>query len=158
MEFRLILIRHAHAYERHMWEGSDLARPLIPKGEKVAKKSGKRLARFLEQQGERLEAIYASEAVRSYETARIILKSFKDLSCVVSPLVNPDSGCCGYESIFKEAREEGNVIVAIVGHEYDLSKTVSYLCGEGSIRIDWKKAGFLILNLIDDEWFLEVMR
>ncbi len=154
--FRLILIRHAHAYERTIWEGSDLERPLIPKGEKIAKKLGKKLAKAISQKKEKLNVLYASEAVRSYNTAKKILKSLPDVSFIKTASINPEMGTKGYLDLIAESQQEGNMFIAIVGHENDLSGVVEHLCGACKIR--WKKGGYMILDKIHDEWYLEVMR
>lgn len=155
VSFRVLLVRHALAYESHLWDGGDLTRPLLPKGKKRARQAGRRINEYLVRDKTSIDCIYVSEAKRSIETAQQMLKFLPDIPCIKSSLINPESGTVGYLKLITESQEDGNVFIAIVGHEYDLSKTVAHLCGACNMR--WKKGGFLTLCLRNDEWAIEIV-
>ncbi|MDE6979321.1 MAG: histidine phosphatase family protein [Helicobacter sp.] len=156
VSFRLILIRHALAYESHLWDGGDLSRPLLPKGKKQAKQVGKRIAKYLRQKSRAIDMVFVSEASRSVETAQYMLKHLPDnIPTSQSALINPESGTAGYLKLIEESLGEGHVVVVIVGHEYDLSHVVAHLCGE--CRLRWQKGGFLTLCLQEEQWSIEVV-
>lgn len=156
VSFRLLLIRHAVAYESHLWDGGDLSRPLLPKGKKQAKQAGKRIGKYIQRHKREIDMIFVSEASRSIETAQQMLKHLPNtIPCSRSPLINPESGTEGYLKLIEESVGEGHVFVVIVGHEDDLSNVVAHLCG--ACRLRWEKGGFLTLCLQNEHWFIEVV-
>lgn len=155
VSFRLLLIRHALAYESELWDGGDLTRPLLPRGKKQAKQTGRRIDEYLRREKRQLDMIFVSEAKRSIETAQQMLKLLPDIQYSKTSLINPGSGVDGYLKLISESQEDGNIFIAIVGHEYDLSDTVAELCGRSNIR--WKKGGFLTLCLRNKKWFIEIV-
>ena len=58
----LLLIRHASAGDRHLWEGDDRRRPLDPRGVTQAEDLVALLERF------QIDAIYSSPALRCVQT------------------------------------------------------------------------------------------
>lgn len=151
---RIVLVRHAKAMDREAWELDDLSRPLLPKGHKRAEG----LAELLVKRYPSIDAIFASPAIRTKETAQSIARAFPAAPLVLAEEILPDSGIVGYSKLLEQASIKGHKEIVVVGHEPDLSETVSMLCSNGRIHLHWKKAAFVEL-VMDGEgiWRIEAM-
>jgi len=114
----LILWRHADALELHD-HGSDLDRPLTPKGERQAQ----RMAQWLNQRIAHSTRILVSPALRCQQTAKALGRKFKTLDELA-----PDGNG---EALLKAARwPDASEPVLVVGHQPTLGFVASYLLSE----------------------------
>ncbi|MGP1579796.1 MAG: SixA phosphatase family protein [Wolinella sp.] len=132
---RIILIRHAKALKRETWKHEDLLRPLSAKGRAQAKK----LTRFVARHYPQVSLLFSSNASRAIESARGIARR---LGCTlrVSEEISPMCGSAGYAKLLERALKSEERACVIIGHEPDLSETLSMLCSNGNIHIKWQKA------------------
>lgn len=141
---KLWLVRHAEAVEAASFHGTDLERPLTPEGRRSAQAAFMRLASL--RRGP--EVIVSSEAVRAWETARILAVAYGRVDCRRTPLLNP--GCR-----FKDIRRavaglpSGVAFAALVGHEPDFSQAVSRWTSGGALNLVFKKGAVVELELDD---------
>ncbi len=149
---RIILIRHAHAIRREEWEHEDLLRPLSPKGHAQAKK----LTRFITHHYPHVSSLFSSNASRAIQSARGIARRL-NLTLQISEEIAPMCGSAGYAKLLEKILKSGEKECIIIGHEPELSETLSMLCSNGNIRIKWKKAMLVELVREEDEsdWRIE---
>lgn len=140
---KLIIIRHAKALKREVFDGDDLERPLSKSGIKYAKK----ISKYISDRYDKIDLIVSSMAIRSQQTAQYIVKKYKDSAYMIDPAINPDNGIDGY---IKYRNENKNII--IVGHEPDISQAILKICGIGNLMI--QKGCIIEINLIDNQYKL----
>lgn len=140
---RILFIRHAEAVEAEAWLGDDMSRPLSKKGAAQAKS----VAKFLKKFGPPLQAVISSETVRSRETAMPVARSAGKRIRISSSL-NPGCTVCTLCKLLSGLESDG--VVAVVGHEPDLSKIISQLCGSPKFRIKMTKASTALIEYRDD--------
>jgi len=126
------IIRHAHAVERSLWGKDDLERPLTKDGKQRARSAFRKLFKKLKPP----KVIYTSEAVRSFETA-LILKKITGAEIIKDKTLNPGADNLSYLTIIKSYDQ--NKPFAIVGHEPDISKFISFYVSENAINLRVKK-------------------
>jgi len=119
---KLLFIRHSLAVDRMKFSGDDLDRPLTKKGIKRAKKFFKKIKKIYPE----IDVIYTSPAIRALQTANI-LNNFYNTKLIKTPFLLP-----GAE--FKRLKFNNN-IVAIVGHEPDLSEFIRTLTFNENIKL-----------------------
>ncbi len=137
---RLYFLRHGKAESRSTWQGDDAARPLTPEGEEAMRRE----ARTLREMDLKLDAIVTSPLVRARRTAVVVA----DELGLAGELVDDQRLAPGFD-----ARRLAQLAAAhapagallLVGHEPDLSLTVSELIGGGSIV--FKKGGLARVDL-----------
>ena len=139
---RVLFIRHAAAADRAPSGGSDLDRSLTDDGREDARRMFKALARLYPEPN----AVISSEAVRAYETAEIFCEAFGKVKPAKSPLLNPGSGFKEFRQLISELRGRPELI-ALFGHEPDISRTVGHIIGESGLRIDVKKASCIEVDI-----------
>ena len=138
----LWFIRHAIAVERSDFAGPDLARPLTAAGRRQAREMFERLARF--RAGPTL--IFASEAVRAWETADLLSVCYRLNRPVRTPLLNP--GCTLKRLGVLLASKAGPAgHVALVGHEPDFSELISRLTADRKQSLKMKKGALAEVEL-----------
>lgn len=142
---KLWLIRHAIAVEADEFPGDDLERPLTTGGRRSAKTAFSQLAKL--RRGP--DVIIASEAVRAWETARILGLIFGINEIRRDARLNPG---CRFKDIRKvvASMPSSVQIAALVGHEPDFSTAVSRWTAHGELVMAFKKGGLVELELSDD--------
>ncbi len=103
----LFLIRHAHAADRHGWDGDDRLRPLSPKGRRQARA-------LVEDVGRRdLERVLSSPALRCTETVEPLAETVGCEVEVVPELLEGSDPTAVIRLL--EANSAGNVAVCTHG-------------------------------------------
>jgi phosphohistidine phosphatase len=131
---KIYFIRHAHAISRIDFDGDDLYRPLSEKGIQRAEKAFSRFSALFKKP----DVIISSQAARAKETAEI-LRKYCDCDLLEDPLLNPGADILNYESVIKTYDDDTDKIVAVVGHEPDMSKFISFYIAEGELYLTMKK-------------------
>lgn len=134
MPMRILFIRHAEAVEADAFDGDDLGRPLTRSGRKKAAAAYARLFKILPKP----DLIVSSEAVRAIETADLIHRRAKAAKRITTPLLNPGAGLPGFRKCIRSLRRRPDVL-AIVGHEPDLSHVISQITAGGRLSLRLKK-------------------
>lgn len=144
----LLVVRHAiavDAAEVGPGHPDDFARPLTPEGRTKMTQGARGLRTVVPE----LEVLASSPLVRARETADIIAAAYSPIAPVVVPELAP--GHKSREVARWLERQGGHGVVAIVGHEPGLSRTVSWLLAGGDRSLlDLKKGAACLLALDDD--------
>lgn len=146
----IYLIRHGHAEERETFTGKDIERPLTKEGASKAKKA---FTSFFGKY-KHPKAILASEAVRSVETASV-LSELCGVKYEICRTINPGAGVKDYLNLVSDWRHAE--ILAVVGHEPELSETASFMVSGGSLRLELKKGSIIhiedsvLINIIQQK-------
>lgn len=135
---RILLIRHAVAEERDVWEktgASDEKRPLTPDGAKKMKKAAKGLMVLVPE----IAAIASSPLVRAWQTASIVADQYYGRSPEQLLALAPNGH---REDVLTWINQFEGGTVALVGHEPDLGELVGWLIGRRpESNIGFKKGG-----------------
>ena len=138
---RLVIIRHAIAVPHGTPKVSEDERPLTPRGRRRFEEAARGLARVCR----RPDALLTSPLVRARETADIAAEAWGQ----VEPQEDPALAGGSFEQVAaaldKHAREK---VVAIVGHEPDVSGLLARLLGTSSTeRLTFKKGGAALVDV-----------
>ena len=129
---KILFIRHSLAVERDEFLGHDFDRPLTDKGKKRAK-------RFFEKTSliyPKIDVIYTSTAKRALETAEILKFFYPEAKFVTSNLLLPGATIHELKKLLNGTEAE---VVAVVGHEPDLSSFVKELVYAPNLKIKLQK-------------------
>ncbi len=147
---RQYFIRHAHAEERHEWEGDDMLRPLTKEGKRRMDLAARRFFSVYPAPYN----IVSSEAVRAVQTAEILCSVTKG-SLVMEPLLNPGADIgCWLEAVKKYP---GSAATAFVGHEPDMTEFLSFYISGNSMELVLKKGSIChvenrhLINLVQQK-------
>jgi phosphohistidine phosphatase len=123
-------VRHALAVDRDEFAGTDEERPLTAKGERRFRQ----FCRWLIDCVAPPRLIISSPLTRAVQTAAILAREsgVGKGGIVVSDALSPGGESGG---IFQILQSAGTDRVALVGHEPDLSASVSHMIGGGNIRM-----------------------
>jgi len=140
---RLLVIRHAIAEDREAFAATgrdDASRPLTNGG----KRKMRRAARGLRGLVPSIDALVASPLVRAQETAEIVRGAYRmdrtDTAAELEPQRSLDEVMVGLERFQSD-------VVAIVGHEPQLSRLITYLlAGIDRSSVQLKKGGACLLE------------
>jgi phosphohistidine phosphatase len=138
---KLYFFRHGHAEDAQMPDFDDFTRALTDKGIERTEAAGKALAKL----GVKPTQLYASPRLRARQTAEILGKALE-----VPVIVREEVGF-GFHVPAVETLIEGldaDAEVMFVGHEPDLSATVSALIGGGEIIM--KKGGLARVDVSEE--------
>jgi phosphohistidine phosphatase len=116
---KFLFIRHSLAVESHEFKGHDFDRPLTQKGKERAKVFFKTVKNIYPI----INYIITSKAIRAKETAEILKEFYTDAVYIESELLYPGASF----KDFKEAVKDKDGIIAIVGHQPDISEFISKL-------------------------------
>ncbi|GAX88201.1 phosphohistidine phosphatase [Lebetimonas natsushimae] len=116
---KFLFIRHSLAVEAYEFKGHDFDRPLTPKG----KIRAKGFFRVVKKIYPVINYIITSKAIRAKETAEILKEFYPESVFIETELLFPGANFKN----FKEIVENKNGIIAIVGHQPDLSEFISKL-------------------------------
>lgn len=134
---RIVLYRHAPAEtsDPQRWP-DDLARPLTARG----KARARRAARAIVQLEPGITHVLTSPAIRAHGTAEILCRALgASFEAGTMPSLVP--GGSWRETLRVLAREAGDAVVVLVGHEPDLGKLAGVLLFGAPAAVPLKKAG-----------------
>jgi len=149
----IYLIRHGHAEDRMVWHGPDIERPLTKKG---TLRAAKAFSNFFSKY-KKPEIVITSEAARAKGTADI-LHSMCQAELFVRECLNPGADTGDYLSVLQECEDGG--IIAVIGHEPDMSEFISEYLTEGTLCQTFKKGSIAhienrcLVNLIQQKVLL----
>jgi phosphohistidine phosphatase len=142
---KLLIIRHGPAGDRAEWEAEgrdDRLRPLTVQGKKEMRRVAEGLATLASQ----IDLLATSPLVRAVQTAEIVASQF-DCDPVTVEALAPGNDP---DEVLKWLRGQRGDILAVVGHEPDLSTLACYLLtGNRSSFLTLKKSGSCLLDLGD---------
>jgi phosphohistidine phosphatase len=123
---QLWLVRHAVAAERDEFDGPDADRPLTDKG----RRRFREFCDWLAGETPMPRAILASPLVRTIETAEVLAKvsGLKKSEIIPTELLAPG---VDLNALLVFVRDQSADIVALVGHEPDMSHCLSEIVGGG---------------------------
>ena len=135
---KLLFIRHSLAMDREVFVGNDLERPLVEKGIKRAKTFFKHIKKIYPE----IDYIITSKAKRAKDTALILKEYYKDAIYEETTLLYPGANI----NDLKEVLKNKDGIIAIVGHEPDLSEFIKELMFAPNLKIKLKKPSLVELE------------
>ncbi len=135
---KLLFIRHSLAMDKEVFVGNDLERPLVEKGIKRAKTFFKHIKKIYP----KIDYIITSKAKRAKDTALILKEFYKDAIYEETTLLYPGANINDLKKVLKN--KDG--IVAIVGHEPDLSEFIKELMFAPNLKIKLKKPSLVELE------------
>jgi phosphohistidine phosphatase len=143
MPTQVYLIRHGIAAEPAAYEGDD-ERPLTVKG----RAKTKAVARYLKALNLAFDDILTSPLVRARQTAEILLEANLSTHLTVSETLAPMGSFAKWLEWLANWREGRNGVLALVGHEPDLSQWAELLIlGDVQGVIQLKKAGIIGIEI-----------
>lgn len=147
----LLLIRHALAVDREDWSDDDLLRPLTQKGGKAARAFFDSLSDIVPSP----DRIVTSPAVRAADTAHLLRRALRSRK----PVVNPDlvPGCVPEVIVSLARNSPERQVLAIVGHEPDLSVAAALLIGGPGAHIRLAKGACAWLRRITGSYELRML-
>lgn len=135
---KLLFIRHSLAMDKEVFVGNDLERPLVEKGIKRAKTFFKHIKKIYPE----IDYIITSKAKRAKDTALILKEYYKDAIYEETTLLYPGANI----NDLKEVLKNKDGIIAIVGHEPDLSEFIKELMFAPNLKIKLKKPSLVELE------------
>jgi phosphohistidine phosphatase len=139
---RLYFLRHGRAVSRRDWSGADVERPLSEEGVELVRAEAQGIHRM----GLDPALIMTSPLVRAAQTAEIVAEHLDMRGRLLhEERLEPGFGLEQLEQILRENDHAGSIL--FVGHEPDLSQTISDITG-GS-RIVCKKGSLARVDLPD---------
>lgn len=137
---KLYFFRHGHAEDAQMPDFDDFTRKLTDKGIERTKAAGKALVEL----GVKPARLYSSPRTRARETADILAKAL-GVEVTVREEIGFGFHIPAVETLIAELEPDAEVL--FVGHEPDLSATVSALIAGGDIVM--KKGGMVRVDISD---------
>lgn len=135
---KLLFIRHSLAMDKEVFVGNDLERPLVEKGIKRAKTFFKHIKKIYP----KIDYIITSKAKRAKDTALILKEFYKDAIYEETTLLYPGANINDLKKVLKN--KDG--IIAVVGHEPDLSEFIKELMFAPNLKIKLKKPSLVELE------------
>ena len=139
---KLLILRHAIAVPAGTSGIADEDRPLTARGRRRFKKAARGLAEILPTP----DLLLVSPLLRARQTAEIAGKAW-GLTATPEPLLaggSPEALLAAVGTHSKRA------VVALVGHEPDLSRLLAHVTGGLGERLPFKKGGAALVDLDDD--------
>lgn len=138
---QLLIVRHGIAVERGTPGLADDDRPLTPEGEKKFKQAARGLTKVLDKP----YAILSSPLPRAHRTAELLSDAFSGVTLTATPALSTGS----FEDLFAQLADyPKKALLAIVGHEPDLSSLLAKLLGtKRAAGLEFKKGGVALLEL-----------
>ncbi|HXJ79427.1 MAG TPA: histidine phosphatase family protein [Candidatus Methylomirabilis sp.] len=135
---RLLILRHAAARPGSP-DVADEDRPLSSRGRKRFKKAAKGLAEIVGTP----DLLLTSPLLRARQTAKIAGKVWK-LGLTEEPLLAGGSPEALVQAMTEHPKDS---VVALVGHEPDLSRLLAHVVGGAGERFPFKKGGAALVEL-----------
>ena len=138
---RLLIVRHAIAVAHGTPGVREDARPLTPRGQKRFRAAARGLARICR----RPDVLLTSPLARARQTAQIAAEAWGKVEPVEAPALAGGS----FEQIAAVVETHaGKKLVALFGHEPDVSSLVARLLGTSdSERLTFKKGGAALVDV-----------
>ncbi len=138
---RLLIVRHATAIPRGTPDVEDDARPLTRKGERRFRRAARGLASIVR----RPDALLTSPLLRARQTADVLAAAFGK----IEPVDTPSLAGGSFEQVAADlGRLPQDALVAVVGHEPDLSALLARLLGSPhGARFTFRKGGAALVEL-----------
>lgn len=121
---KVLIVRHAKAEDRADFAvtgADDAERPLTGAGREQARRAGRALKELVP----RIDVMATSPLVRARETARLLARAYQRVKPVELPALAP--GLSEKAMSAWLAEQPSDAVVALVGHEPDLSVFASWL-------------------------------
>ena len=135
----ILLIRHAHAEDRKVWntEGyPDSFRPLTNKGKRKFHDAAKNISKMLKS----IDCIYTSQFTRAIETAEILKTFYEKADLEIISSLNPGADLTENEGLFENFSNDQTI--AFIGHQPDIGDWASNLLNHKTDSlIRFKKGG-----------------
>jgi phosphohistidine phosphatase len=128
---KLLFIRHSLAVERDEFTGHDFERPLTEKGVKRAKKFFKYISKLYPD----IDFILTSKALRARQTADVLKGFYPGAVFEQTALLYPGAGI----NEFKQVLQNKHGVIAVTGHEPDLSEFVKSLMYAPNLKLKLQK-------------------
>lgn len=143
---KILFIRHSIAENREFFEGDDLERELTKKGKKVANKFFEKISQIYQ-----IDIIISSKAKRAIETAEI-LENYSKSKYIEKKELNPDGKFEDFIRVINDIKIKFDDIevVAVVGHEPNLSEFISKLISNSIINVKLKKPSCVEIEYSED--------
>lgn len=138
---KIMLVRHAIAVDREEFGGEDRDRPLTEKGRRRARRAFRGLQRLYPE----IDRILSSPAVRAHHTARLLRREYSDADMEVTELLSP--GGLDFQALVALIEQKPAAVVALVGHEPDLTQLAALFLGAPDLPLELSKGGVLVLDL-----------
>ena len=152
---KILFVRHARAETRAEFKGAnDLERPLTAEGRKEAQKAFKRLAKAYPVP----DVILSSRAIRAADTADLLARAFEVKGFEQMEELNPGCGLEAFQKLVLERAERKVKWLAVVGHDPDFTELVSQLTAGGGLRLDFKKAACVEVDVTSMDPFQGVLK
>jgi phosphohistidine phosphatase len=138
---RLLVIRHGKAIERDRFAATgqdDSERPLTRKGRERMIEASRGLRILLPE----ISLIATSPLVRAEQTARIIAEAYPGVVLVERDELAPEAET---ESLLHWLKQQHEKVIAVVGHEPNLSELIGEMVKSGEETIDDLKKGAMCL-------------
>lgn len=123
---KLLLVRHAKAEDREGFDGPDDERPLTANGRQKFRTA----ARGLRKLAPDISLLATSPLVRARQTAEVLARVFSARGIVEQDLLAP--GGSRKALLAWLAEQSDDEVVALVGHEPDLSELATFLLASGA--------------------------
>jgi phosphohistidine phosphatase len=136
----VLFIRHSLAVDRDEFAGHDFDRPLTRRGVKRAFRFFKVIKKIYP----KIDYIITSKALRAKQTAEVMKKFYKNAMFEESNLLLPGSDI----NDLRKVLEGKKGVVAIVGHEPDLSNFIKEIMHSPNLNIKLSKPS--LASLEDD--------
>lgn len=141
---QLLVIRHAIAEERdpHATDEDDARRQLTPEGASKMREVANGLRGLVEH----IDVIGASPLVRAQQTAAIVAVAFGVSPITTVTALSPGGDLHAFATWLQQQNAAN--VVAVVGHEPDLGRLVTWLMtGLEESRVQMKKGGMCLLEV-----------
>ncbi|WP_456471368.1 SixA phosphatase family protein [Caminibacter sp.] len=135
---KILFIRHSLAVNRHEFLGHDFDRPLTRRGVKRAF----RFFEIMKIAYPKIDYIITSKALRAKQTAEVLRKFYKNAEYEETSLLLPGSGI----NELKKVLNGKDGVVAIVGHEPDLSNMIKDIMHTPNLKIKLSKPSLVELE------------
>jgi len=143
---RLVVIRHAIAEDRDTFAATgrdDASRPLTDEGKRKMRRTARGLRRLIP----RIETIVASPLTRARETAEIVRDEYGMERVETAVELEPE---CPLADVVAALARYPADLAAVVGHEPQLSRLVTYLVsGVDRSGLELKKGGACLIEFDD---------
>ena len=137
---KLLLLRHAIAVPSGTPDVADDDRTLTARGRKRFRKAAQGLARIVGTP----DAVLSSPLPRALETAEIAALAWGEVEVTHEALL---AGGRPEELLSSLGRLEEDAVVALVGHEPDISRLLAHLIGASGERLPFKKGGAALVAM-----------
>ena len=148
---KIMLVRHAIAVDREEFGGEDRERPLTEKGRRRARRAFRGLQRLYP----KIDRILSSPAVRANHTARLLRREYPEADLEVTDLLLP--GGLDFQALISLIEQRPSDVIALVGHEPDLTQLAALFLGAPELPLELSKAGVLVMDLAESGRTVETL-